>query len=88
MIRPVLAYSTYLGGTGNDVATAIAVDKTGSAYVTGYTLSPKFPTSASGYQKTNGNTTYGVAFVTKFNASGSGIISRLTSAGARATAWL
>jgi hypothetical protein len=39
VIDPVLAYSTYLGGSGTDQATAIAVDGTGSAYVTGQTQS-------------------------------------------------
>ena len=74
VIDPTLAYSTYLGGSGPDAALAIAVDKTGSAYVTGYTLSAKFPTSATSYQTTNGDTTDGVAFVTKLSASGSGIV--------------
>ncbi len=32
-----LVYSTYLGGTGADIARGIAVDSTGSAWVTGYT---------------------------------------------------
>ncbi len=40
-----LIYSTYLGGTGSDLATAIAVDSTGAACVTGFTLSTNFPTS-------------------------------------------
>jgi len=40
-----LEYSTYLGGTGGDVATGIAVrPDTGEAYVTGWTRSPDFPT--------------------------------------------
>ncbi len=38
-----LAYSTFLGGTGGDAAHAIAVDGAGSAYVTGMTHSPDFP---------------------------------------------
>src|SRR2546430_1144889 len=37
-----LVYSTYLGGTGCDVAFAIAVDSFGNAYVTGQPLSSVF----------------------------------------------
>ncbi|RIK08628.1 MAG: hypothetical protein DCC49_08820 [Acidobacteria bacterium] len=48
-----LTYSTYLGGSGNDYGNGIAVDSTGSAYVTGYTISTNFPT-ASPYQASNG----------------------------------
>jgi hypothetical protein len=44
IIDPVLVYSTYLGGTGDDKALAIAVDNAGNAYVTGYTVSFDFPT--------------------------------------------
>ena len=42
VIDPVLAYSTYLGGSGTDQGTAIAVDGAGSAYVTGQTQSTGF----------------------------------------------
>jgi len=38
-----LVYSSYLGGTGNDAAIAIAVDGDGSAYLAGYTQSRNFP---------------------------------------------
>ena len=41
-----LVYSTYLGGSGEDRATGIAVDAAGNAHVTGYTLSTNFPTVA------------------------------------------
>src|SRR5260370_16235488 len=43
IVDPVLAYSTYLGGAGNDYGTSIAVDSTGAAYVAGY-ASAGFPT--------------------------------------------
>jgi hypothetical protein len=38
-----LIYSTYLGGSQGEVAYAVATDKAGYIYVTGYTLSPDFP---------------------------------------------
>ena len=40
-----LAYSTYLGGSGNEHAAAIGVDSAGNAYITGGTFSTNFPTS-------------------------------------------
>ncbi|MBI4166994.1 MAG: choice-of-anchor D domain-containing protein, partial [Acidobacteria bacterium] len=43
VIDPVLAYSTYLGGSGFEWGAAIAIDSPGNAYVTGYTPSTDFP---------------------------------------------
>ena len=43
-----LLYSTYLGGTGNDIAYGIAVDSALSAYVTGSTTSTDFPAAGTG----------------------------------------
>jgi hypothetical protein len=40
-----LVYSTYLGGGGDDVGYAIAVDTAGNAYLTGYTGSGAWPTA-------------------------------------------
>ena len=48
-----LVYSTYLGGTGNDIGLGIAVDLLGSSYVAGVTASPDFPTTPGAYQQTN-----------------------------------
>jgi len=43
-----LLYSTYLGGTGDDIAYGIAVDSALSAYVTGSTTSIDFPAAGVG----------------------------------------
>lgn len=57
-----LLYSTYLGGTGGDYGTGIAIDMAGNACVTGYTFSTDFPT-VSGFQTSNNNAIGGNAFV-------------------------
>lgn len=48
-----LIYSTYLGGFNQDVATGIAVDASGNAFIGGYTNSAQFPTTASAVQQQN-----------------------------------
>ncbi|MCC6588579.1 MAG: SBBP repeat-containing protein [Bryobacterales bacterium] len=40
-----LLYSMYLGGVNDDLATGVALDSQGNAYVSGYTLSGNFPTT-------------------------------------------
>lgn len=46
-----LVYSTYFGGaTNSDLATAVAVDKQGNAFVVGYTNSNDFPVTTGAYQ--------------------------------------
>jgi Beta-propeller repeat len=43
VIDPVLAYSTYLGGSGNEFSPSVAVDAGFNAYVAGTTASADFP---------------------------------------------
>ena len=83
-IDPVLAYSTYLGGSGyhipagpdccGDYGTAIAADNNGGAYVAGYTGSSDFPLKNPYQRQNNDPQTAGVAFVARLNAAGSALI--------------
>jgi hypothetical protein len=67
-----LVYSTYLGGSQPELGESIAIDSSGSAYVTGYTGSNDFPHTAGAFQ-TAMRTIYGNGFVTKLKPDGSGL---------------
>lgn len=67
-----LVYSTYLGGSSLDNATAVAVDSSGEAYVTGNTASFDFPTTA-GVVQTALNGLYNV-FASKLSAAGNALV--------------
>jgi Beta-propeller repeat len=72
-----LVYSTYLGGSGSDNDYGygqgdIAVDDTGCAYLTGFTMSSDFPVKNAFQSKHGGGGQD--AFVTKFNPSGSALV--------------
>ena len=47
-----LGYSTYLGGSVFETGYGIALDPSGAAYVTGYTVSADFPVTAGSAQGT------------------------------------
>ncbi len=65
-----LAYSTFLGGTEEDVGLEIAVDGTGAAFVTGSTRDPNFPTTpGAAYPTHNGDRD---VFVTKLDPNPAG----------------
>jgi uncharacterized protein (TIGR03437 family) len=68
-----LVYSTYLGGSATDYGTAIAVDSSGSAYVTGVVTSEDFPL-ANPIDNTLGSHAVDDAFVAKFNPAGSALV--------------
>src|SRR5579864_8156077 len=49
IIDPILSFSTYFGGTGDEHATSVAVDGSFNIYLTGSTTSPNLP-AAGTYQ--------------------------------------
>ncbi|MFX1369772.1 MAG: SBBP repeat-containing protein, partial [Promethearchaeota archaeon] len=65
-----IIYSTYIGGTGDDVGYSITCDDSGNAYVTGYTRSGDFPT-VNAYDDTFGGDRD--CFVFKLNSTGTGL---------------
>nr|BAL55932.1 hypothetical conserved protein [uncultured Bacteroidetes bacterium] len=67
-----LVYSTYLGGRGGEEGRGIGIDASGNAYVTGWTNSSDYDTTAGAFQ-TVSNGGYD-AFLTKLNPTGTGLI--------------
>jgi PKD repeat protein len=65
-------YSTLLGSNRYDVVRKVQVDSAGNAYVTGFTNSDNFPTSAGAYQESL-SSSYD-AFVTKLSTDGSSLM--------------
>jgi hypothetical protein len=71
VIDPVLSYSTYIGGTGNDRAFGIVLDGQGNAYITGETNSTNFPAVNALY---GGRFDTDHAFVLKLNPTGTALL--------------
>jgi hypothetical protein len=71
-----LGYSTFLGGTDEEVARAIAVDASGAAYVAGGTQSTDFPTTPGAFDTTFGSfiDSFDDAFVTKVAPGGASLV--------------
>ncbi len=66
-----LVYSTYLGGTGQDIGYGIAVDSAGNVYVAGLTGSYDFPIKNAFQSNNHGGFE---AFVTKINSLGDALV--------------
>jgi len=71
-----LVYSSYLGGSSLDSTSAVAVDGSGNAYLTGSACSTDFPVTPGAYQTVNHVSPEGTAsaFITKLNPAGSALV--------------
>jgi uncharacterized protein (TIGR03437 family) len=67
-----LIYTTYLGGSGDDAGSAIAVDAAGNAYVAGLTSSANFPAAGGGVAQYYGGAHD--AFVAVLNPAGNALV--------------
>ena len=72
-------YSTYLGGSKDDLGIGIAIDAQGNAYVGGSTLSPNFPLQGAfqtAYGGSGGEPNYfsGDGFIAKLNPTGTALL--------------
>ena len=96
VIDPVLAYSTYLGGTSNDFGFGIAVDGSGNAYLGGQTSSAIFPRGSGDDPAPKGatpgafDTTYNGgssdAYILKLNPAGTALVYSTYIGGSRTDA--
>ena len=80
-----LSYATFLGGTSGDTGWGLALDKNGSATVTGTTGSTNFPTTTGAYDTTHNGGGQDV-FVTRLSPNGAALIYS-TFVGGRGREW-
>ncbi len=66
----ILVYSTFIGGSAEDIGRAITLDKARNVYITGQTKSVNYPVKNSIQPKTLG----AEIFLTKLNAEGSALV--------------
>jgi hypothetical protein len=67
-----VSYSTYLGGTEDDLARGITVNSAGEATIVGYTKSEDYPV-ANAYQETYGGGSYDIVY-SRLNSNGNGLV--------------
>jgi len=72
-------YASYVGGSQDETAVAIAADADGNAYVTGTTDSPDFPLTSTAFGAPS--TQHPCAFVSKVNPAGTGLVWSVCLAG-------
>jgi len=74
VLDPVLNYSTYIGGSADDIGVAIAVDGSGNAFIAGQTTSLDFPPGAKGTGDAAPAGNAGVSFVAEIDPTGTKLL--------------
>jgi hypothetical protein len=74
IVDPGVAYSTFLGGTSDEIGNGIAVDAAGNTYIVGTTQSPDFTTTAGAFDRTGAVGTVSDVFVAKLNPAGTALV--------------
>jgi IPT/TIG domain/Bacterial Ig-like domain (group 2)/Beta-propeller repeat/Galactose oxidase, central domain len=69
-----LVYSTYLGGSGGDFGSDVALDSTGNAYIVGNTSSTDFPVTANAFQSSLATGATSNVFLSKLSADGQSLL--------------
>ena len=69
-----LVYSTYLGGSGGDYGSDVALDSNGNAYVVGSTSSTDFPVTANAFQSSLATGATSNVFLSKLSADGQSLL--------------
>ena len=70
VIDPSLSFSTYVGGSSDDRARAVASDGVGRIYVAGYTISADFPVTPGSWSTTYSGGGRSDGFVTRLSSEG------------------
>ncbi|AXC10399.1 Cell surface protein [Acidisarcina polymorpha] len=71
VVDPVLAYSTYLGGSGGSDGYQVAIGSNNSAYFVGFAYSADFPLTGGAFQTVY---SHSIAFVSKLNPAGTALL--------------
>jgi Abnormal spindle-like microcephaly-assoc'd, ASPM-SPD-2-Hydin/Beta-propeller repeat len=74
ILDPVLNFSTYLGGTLDEIGLAIAVDGNHNVVVAGSSTSTNFPTTSNAFTPQPLASNGGAAFVTEINPAGTQLV--------------
>lgn len=69
-----LLYSTYYGGTSQDIAMDIVLDRNNDILITGYTSSANFSTTGDAFQPSMANVTSSEVFLLKIDNAGSNVM--------------